>query len=343
MTTGYRAAIIGTGRIASLLERDPLRSKPHTHAGWYRHHPRIELVAGADTDGERLSAFGDDWGIPRDHLFADYRTMLERVGPDIVSVCGYAPERLSMIRNAVEAGAKGLWIEKAIACSAREASEIERIVAASGASAIVDHPRRAQPAYRGVKRLIDAGALGELQTINCLMSGLVVHTGSHAWDMLHYWCGVPASVTGWLDGDVPAEGPVDDCGGHGHVQYASGVHAWVMARSKRYFIFQFDLVFSEGRVQIGNDVMKVFRPDASRLYSGFRELYECREPLGDPYPYPMVYDLVHAMESGQEPLMSVANAIAAFRTGVALFQSHRAGHVPVAPDQLDEGLTVVSQ
>ena len=77
-----------------------------------------------------------------------------------------------MIRNAVEAGAKGLWIEKAIACSAREASEIERVVSASGAAAIVDHPRRAQAAYRGVKRVIDAATLGELQTINCLMSGL---------------------------------------------------------------------------------------------------------------------------------------------------------------------------
>ena len=343
MTTTYRAAIIGTGRIASLLEHDPLRSKPHTHAGWYRHHPKIELVAGADTDRERLAAFGEDWGIPGERLFADYRAMLEHVRPDIVSVSAYAPDRLSMIRDAIEVGVRGLWIEKAIACSVREACEIERLITASGASAIVDHPRRAQPAYRRVKRLIDNKGLGELQTINCLMSGLVVHTGSHAWDMLHYWCGEPALVAGWLDGDVPAKGPVEDRGGHGHIEYASGVHAWATARSKRYFIFQFDLVFSEGRVQIGNDVMKVLRPDASRLYSGFRELYECAEPLGDPYPYPMVYDLVHAMETGEEPLMSIGNAIAAFRTGVALFQSHRAGHTPVAPRQLDEELTVLSQ
>ena len=61
------------------------RSRTPTPAGT-RTIPRIALVAGADTDGEHLSAFGDDWGIPRDHLFADYRTMLERIRPDIVSV-----------------------------------------------------------------------------------------------------------------------------------------------------------------------------------------------------------------------------------------------------------------
>ena len=119
--TRYRAAIIGTGRIGSLLERDPLRSKPHTHAGWYRQHPDIELVAGADTDRERLQQFGLDWAIPEAQLFTDYQVMLERVRPDLVSICAYAPQRLEMCAACIHAGARGLWIEKAIACSIEEA------------------------------------------------------------------------------------------------------------------------------------------------------------------------------------------------------------------------------
>ncbi len=83
----YRAAIIGVGRIGSLLERDPLRSKPHTHAGWYRAHPDIELVAGVDVDAERLARFGRDWEVPAGRLFTDYRRMLDEVRPDLVSVC----------------------------------------------------------------------------------------------------------------------------------------------------------------------------------------------------------------------------------------------------------------
>jgi predicted dehydrogenase len=339
----YRAAIIGTGRIASLLERDPLRTKPHTHAGWYRHHPRIDLVAGADVDPDRLAEFGADWGIAPSGLFSDYREMLDRVRPDIVSIAAYAPDRLQMIRDAVQAGARGLWIEKAIACSLGEAKEIERTLAVGHVAAIVDHPRRAQGRYRAVRRVIETRALGELEAVHCLMSGLVIHTGTHAWDVLDFWLGEPLHVTGWLDGDVPASGPVEDCGGHGRLEYPGGVHAWVTARRKRYFIFQFDLVFSEGRVQVGNDVWKVFVPEASRLYSGFRELYEAPAPPEDPYPYPMVYDLVRAIETGGEPLMSVSNAVSAFRTGLALFESHRQRHLPMPLAALDDGLRVVSQ
>ncbi len=53
----WRAAIIGTGRIASRLEKDARRQRPHTHAGWYRATPRTCLVAGTDVDAAALAAF----------------------------------------------------------------------------------------------------------------------------------------------------------------------------------------------------------------------------------------------------------------------------------------------
>jgi len=40
----YRAAVIGCGRTASLLEDDPLRAKPCTHMGHYRKSRRIRVV-----------------------------------------------------------------------------------------------------------------------------------------------------------------------------------------------------------------------------------------------------------------------------------------------------------
>ena len=57
-------------RTGSALERDPLRTKPHTHAGWYVSHPHILLSGGADTNPDRLATFGADWGLPSDRLFA---------------------------------------------------------------------------------------------------------------------------------------------------------------------------------------------------------------------------------------------------------------------------------
>ena len=103
-----RAAIIGTGRIASRLAKDPLRSKPHTHAGWYAAHPRVTLVAGADTDPAALAEFSADWAVPASHCYADYREMLARERPDVVSVCAYAPERVEMCEAAIAAATNSI-------------------------------------------------------------------------------------------------------------------------------------------------------------------------------------------------------------------------------------------
>jgi predicted dehydrogenase len=343
MVPRYRAAIIGTGRIASLLERDPLRAKPHSHAGWYRHHPDIELMGGADIDQERLATFGMDWGIPDSHLFTDYREMLHCLRPNIVSICAYASQRLEMVQASIEAGASGLWIEKAVVCSLAEAGVLERLLRESGVKAIVDHPRRTDPAYRAVKRIIDERTLGELLGVTCMMSGNLIHTGSHAYDMLQFWCGEMTGAIGWLEQETPLEGPIEDCGGSGHMIFDSGAHAFIVGSSRDYYIFQFDLAFTQGRIQIGNDIRRVLRPAPSRLYSGFEELFEVPGfELNDPYRYPMVYDLVHALETNQEPLMSVGNAINAFKMGLALFQSDREGHRLLTPRELDPSLRIES-
>ncbi|HEB72102.1 MAG TPA: hypothetical protein ENI77_05720, partial [Nitrospirae bacterium] len=77
----YAVAIAGLGRIASLLEDDPLRGKPATHAGAYHAHPSTKIVAGCDIDPDRLTKFGARWGVSR--LYDDYRKMLDKERIDI--------------------------------------------------------------------------------------------------------------------------------------------------------------------------------------------------------------------------------------------------------------------
>lgn len=360
----YRAAIIGTGRIASLLERDPLRGKPHRHAAHYRAHAQTDLVAGCDVDEERLAMFGDDWDIGTDHHYGDYRTMLERERPDIVSVCAYAPDRLAMCRAALEAGVRGLWIEKAVACSVDQAREIARLVELHNAAAVVDHPRRAETRYRAVARWIRDDTFGRLESIHVLFSGHLIHTGTHAWDILHDWCGPWASVRATLDADrvdgveggdgrtrdarTRRSANVDafrDRGGRAHIVFPSGVEVFVSGGAKHYFVFQFDLVFSRGRVRIGNDAWEVSTPADSPRYSGFLELAETDPATfvetADVYATPMLADLVLAMDQGRPPMQSLASAVAALELGIAVVQAGLAGGT-VTSATVDPSLTVIT-
>jgi predicted dehydrogenase len=353
-----RAAIIGTGRIGSSLERDPLRTKPHTHAGWYVSHPHILLSAGADTNPDHLRAFGADWGIPQDRLFAAYPDLLRTVAPEVVSICAYAPERVAMAQAALAAGTRGLWLEKAVATSVASAHALRDAAAAAGASVVVNHPRSQDPHYRAVQRLIADGTLGPLESIHAVFSGHLIHTGTHAWEVLDSWCGPWAEVRTWPDleaagtpapssGSRPHAGraadPVDtDIGGRVHIRFANGVDVFVSGGRKSYFVFQFDLIFARGRVLLGNDVNQVLVTGPSSRYSGFVELTEAAWRLDGPGGPPLVAVLVEAVRRGASDLTSLDAAIRALALGIATVQAGAAPGLAVTPGTLDPTLVVDS-
>ncbi|EKO34160.1 Gfo/Idh/MocA family protein [Leptospira santarosai] len=68
--------LIGLGRIASLLEKDRLRSHPCTHAGtifspWGR--KKFSLLGAIDPSEERRITFCKDWNIPKTLCFYDFK------------------------------------------------------------------------------------------------------------------------------------------------------------------------------------------------------------------------------------------------------------------------------
>lgn len=360
-----RAAIIGTGRIGSALERDPLRTKPHTHAGWYVSHPHILLSGGADTSPDRLAEFGAAWDLPADCLFASYPDLLATLRPDLVSVCAYAPDRVAMAQAALRAGARGLWLEKAVATSVASARDLRLAAAAAGASVVVNHPRGQDPHYRAVRRIIEDGTLGALESVHVLFSGHLIHTGSHAWDVLDSWCGPWTEVRTWPDGQPAAVAPsgsrphagavaetttavagsssaAADIGGRVHIRFANGVDAFVSGGRKSYFIFQFDLIFARGRVLLGNDVNRVLVTGPSPRYSGFVELTEAPWRLDGPGGAPLVSVLADAVRAGAADLTSLDAAIRSLALGIAAVQAGTTPGLAVTPATLDPAFVVES-
>jgi predicted dehydrogenase len=208
------------------------------------------------------------------------------------------------------------------------------------------------------------------------MSGHLVHTGVHAWDVLRLWLGEWVAAAAWLseteaadaaaaarhgasrddggtDSAIPPaaqgapssateEAPDRDRGGQAHVVFENGVHAFVSGRLKRFFVFQFDIVLEAGRVRIGNDVDELWKPAPSPRYAGFLELAPCGTVPPVEAARPMLDDLLDAMETGSEPWMSLRHAREALALGVALFQSHIEGHRHVSRSQVRRDLYVAS-
>lgn len=352
-TKPYRLGIIGLGRVAWLLERDPLRTKPCTHLGAWLEREEVQLVAACDHDEQQRQSFAEFF--PEVRLYADYREMLVAERLDLLSICAYATERCEMVLAATESGVRGIWCEKAMACSLAEADTMACALEDAGTQMIVAFTRRWSLPYATVRDWLAAGRIGRLESINVHFSSNLLHTGTHAFDVLRLWCGEPTAVRAWLDADsgqaeqsgyrFDEENLIDDLGGLVLIDFPEGVRATVQARDKDYFRFEFELLGRRGMIRLGNEQRQLWLPGSSMHFAGFLEL--CAAEFPEPAPFntwrAAAENLIGAMEGRTEPACGFADGREALAIALAAHVSHRQAGAPVAPGEVPVELRVPSR
>ena len=83
----YRVAIIGTGRMGGLIEDELATNQffsPYGHYPAYQAIAETEVIAVANRGQDRLTRFSERFDC--DNTYLDYREMIEKEKPDIVSI-----------------------------------------------------------------------------------------------------------------------------------------------------------------------------------------------------------------------------------------------------------------
>lgn len=144
----------------------------HTGQGNYGHGedvvwlkmPQTMIVAVADADAKGLAIEAKKLGGVK--AFADYKAMLVEARPDIAAICArHIHEHRDMIVAAIEAGVKGIYIEKPFVRTLAEADEVVKLCAEKGVCLAIAHRNRYHPVLATVKRLVAAGEIGELKEV----------------------------------------------------------------------------------------------------------------------------------------------------------------------------------
>ncbi|MBU1863462.1 MAG: Gfo/Idh/MocA family oxidoreductase [Candidatus Omnitrophica bacterium] len=326
----YKVGIIGCGRIAGDLEDDLLRQHPCTHVGAYKNNPAVEIVACCSQHADNAQRFAEKFSISR--YYTDYRTMLREEALDIVSIATYAPSHCTITLEAARHKVKGIFCEKAMATSIREAELMIQACTRHKVVLMVNHTRRWAGDFIHAKEMIERGAIGKLQSLNGTFSGNLIHTGIHMFDAMIFFAGIPHTVWGILKDSEKADrirsgytffqdtNPLEDKDGVITISFKNGVIGQVLGLGKRYFVFELDIQGSEGRIRIGNGLFEYWKMAPSKHYADFRDLalQPYRVP---PAPLPFVAavkDLIVAIEekrdtrcSGKEALKSLEVALAA--------------------------------
>jgi predicted dehydrogenase len=157
-----KVAIVGLGRIASLLEDDKLREKPCTHAGAFSANPDCVIIAGADIDPERRALFAKRWSCA---VYADAATMLKEQKPHILCIATKPDLHAEFCELAARNGVPVAVCEKPLADSIGAAQRIARLHESGKITILTNHERRYALDYRNAKAVLDAGNLGNVLSV----------------------------------------------------------------------------------------------------------------------------------------------------------------------------------
>ncbi len=333
----FRVAMIGCGRMAGTIDDEVIGRPdvvvPYSHAAAYRLHPKTQIVAAADINPEALERFGKRYEVEK--LYADWREMLLKEEPDIVSITTHAVDHAAPAIFAAEHGVKGIYCEKAMAVSLAEADAMVEACDRNGTKLIVGTSRRWNSGFDKCKEVIASGEVGELVSIVSYAVGTLLHTHSHTFDLLMWLAdSEPEWVQGWLwpgEYDPTADVVTADLCGGGRIHMKNGIDAYVVGQPGQAVYYEHEMVCTKGALRALNNnsvfQMRVLEPMGSRHFLKEKSFPHFEKKSST---LTAIDDLVHSIETGQPTRNDALIGRWALEIAFGLLESHNANGARVA-------------
>src|SRR3954463_1851908 len=129
------------------------------HTEGIRRLGNVEVAGIAASSAEKARKFADELGIERST--GDFRDLLADPSIDAVHVCTPNALHFPMAKAALEAG-KHVLCEKPLAMSSEQGSEMVRIAKEKNLANCTFHNLRYYPQVQNMRRMREAGELGEI-------------------------------------------------------------------------------------------------------------------------------------------------------------------------------------
>lgn len=153
----FRYALVGCGDISHFHGRAARNSQAD-----------IRFVACCDMVAERAERWAQTFGC--DAAYTDYEKMIREHQPDAVFLATWPTGHREQIEQCLNAGAKNILSEKALAASAEDALAIWRMALDADARVMEGFMYRHHPSIAYLARRIADGAVGEIDAIRATFS-----------------------------------------------------------------------------------------------------------------------------------------------------------------------------
>jgi predicted dehydrogenase len=182
-----RALIVGCGDVAGGYDLRGAKQEVWTHAKAYKLTPGVKLVGAVDSVATAARKFAETWGVP--FSGSELNRALEKVKPDVVSICSPTETHVPVIKALCDAGVTAILCEKPIAYDLQEAEDAVEVCKKKGILLAINYQRNWDQQSNRLKESIHAGAFGQIELIRVLYSKGLLHNGSHFVSLLNRWFG----------------------------------------------------------------------------------------------------------------------------------------------------------
>jgi predicted dehydrogenase len=179
--TEYDIGFIGTGPDPEQPDETGF-AMAYRHANAYRAHDDCHLVTCADIIRENGEAFAEAFDIGTKRVHEDYQEMLTDNEPDVVCVCVPPAIHADIVLGCIDSGVvDAIHCEKPIADAWGDCQRMVEEADRAGVQLTFNHQRRFGEPFQKAKRLLDDGAIGDLERIEFTAAN-VFDYGSHSID-----------------------------------------------------------------------------------------------------------------------------------------------------------------
>lgn len=330
----YSVCLIGCGRMGATID-DEVKHLPHSHlwlpyshAAGYKAVKSTELVAVSDVVPDKVEAIKKRYDVPRG--YTDYREMIIKEQPDIVSIATRPGTHAEMTVFAAEHDVKGIYCEKPLCCSMKEADAMVDACEKYKVKFNYGTQRRYSNLYHTMRKLIESDELGSIQCVIAECgSGSAQWTHTHTSDMLMFLAGDPevefvqgtasAKDEDWQDERLNMDPGITS----GYIKFKNGVHGYVVAGGA----YEFEVLCTKGRIRTLNNGLggQIWKTQEYNIQAEF------------PFPdveiesgtVKCIEDLVDAIENGRETQGNIHLARRSQEIILGIVESHRRGGVRV--------------
>jgi predicted dehydrogenase len=160
-------------------------------------HRDFDLLAVCDMDIERVKLCAEETGA---EAYTDFSECLEKEKPDLAAITTPNNSHSFLTIMAAQAGVKGVYCEKPMAVNMKEANAMADACRKAGVKLVINHQRRIGADLQTARKLIETGAVGEVNLIKTNNAGDILSDGTHAIDNALFLAGDPDIE--WILGQV---------------------------------------------------------------------------------------------------------------------------------------------